>query len=120
MPGKQNGALIDCVEAGSAAGVDARTIRKWTKTDHPNLGVVAGGRLYIRRARLENIIGRPMSEDEAPRVTFVTLGGSLMRMTPEAAASFIAGGAKIDPNDERSRENWARFLEQQQAAEVTS
>lgn len=113
MPGKQNGALVDCVEAGRAAGVDPRTVQKWTKTDHPNLGVVAGGRLYIRRTELERIIGRPLSEDEAPRVTFVTPGGSLMRMTPGAAAKFIAAGAQIDPNDEASKENWARFLEQQ-------
>ena len=112
--------VIDCVEGARAVGVDPRTLAKWCKTHHPDLGVVLDGRFYIKRGTLEKILGGPLQNDVAPRVTVVAPNGVLFRVSPHIAHKYVCMGAKVAEGDELSLKNYDAWLEQQRAAEVTT
>lgn len=112
--------VIDFTEGARAAGIDHRTLRKWCKDHHPDLGVMVSGRLYVRRRILEKILGSPLENDVAPRVTVVAPNGVLFRVAPHVAHKYVRMGAKVAEDDELSQKNYDAWLEQQRAAEVTS
>lgn len=59
--------LLTPSQAARISGRDPRTIRKWVLTDaFPNLGVEIAGRIFVRRAVLERLLGVPAGS-EPPR-----------------------------------------------------
>ena len=50
--------LISATQAARIAGADPRTVRRWVTEDLvPGLGIVIGGRVYVRPQALESLLG---------------------------------------------------------------
>lgn len=111
------GALLNVVEAADAAGVDRRTIQKWIRTTHPDLGVTCGGTLFVRRSALEKIIDGPVESPDVSRVTIVGPNRVLSRVPPDVAHVAICAGATI-PDDAVSFNVYQRWLNERRDALV--
>ncbi len=83
--------------------------------------MLIGGRVFIRRLILEKILGGPIENSLAPRVSVVAPNGVFFRIAPHVAHKYMSMGAKIVEDDRLSEENYANWFEEQRhAAEVTS
>ena len=76
--------LLSAAEAGELLGKDPRTVTKWVRrSEVPGLGVEIAGRVYVRRAVLEKLIGEPIPSETRPRVADV--GDNPRARAPEVA-----------------------------------
>ena len=58
-------ALMDLKEAARLVGRDWKTVRRWAADPHSGVGVEIAGRLYVRKAKLAEIVGFDLDEADS-------------------------------------------------------